>query len=92
MPDENRKPERSNFDPQTAEKLLELELMQKRQSWAQEKQRRSSFRAFSFLFLLIVIGGALYALTVLFSPSRVREMRANDPAAASPVSSPAATP
>jgi hypothetical protein len=92
MPDSNRKSEPSNFDPQAAEKLLELELMQKRQSWAQAKQRRAGWRSLSLLFLLLVIGAALYAFTLLFSQERLEEIRSNAGGPTSPTPAVAATP
>jgi flagellar basal body-associated protein FliL len=92
MPDPNRKSEPSSFDPIDAEKLLELELMQKRQSWAQAKQRRGSLRTISLFFLLLVIVAAIYAFTLFFSPARMQELRAKAARQPSPTPLPAATP
>jgi hypothetical protein len=67
-PEEDR-PEISSTDPDTLARALELELMQKRAVWERARQRRGTWRALSFLFLLLVIAGALlvwfYLLPVL---------------------------
>ncbi len=76
MPDGNRNPDPGALDPEKLAKLLEVELMQKRAGWQQAKQRRSSFRAVSFLFLFVVVVGALFAFWFLFSPGRVEELKA----------------
>jgi hypothetical protein len=55
------KPEPSEIDPEKLSKLLELELLQKRAGWQRAAARRTTLRTFAFLFLLIVIGGALAA-------------------------------
>lgn len=92
MPDGNRKPEGDAPDPEKLAKLLEIELMQKRAGWQQAKQRRGTFRAASFLFLFVIILGALLACWFLFSPGRVQELRQShsDPNQSRPAS--AATP
>lgn len=92
MPEPNRKPEPSSFDPNDVEKLLEIELMQKRHGWEQAKQRRAGIRLFSFFFLVLVIAGALYAFTVFLSPERRQEMRAKAAHKETPTVAPAATP
>lgn len=75
MPDGNRKPEGDAPDPEKLAKLLEIELMQRRAGWQQAKQRRGSLRTVSFLFLFIVILGALFAFWMLFSGENVQELR-----------------
>ncbi len=49
------------------EKLLEIELMQKRTKWKQAKARQGTLRTLSFLFLLLVIVGALAGFYYFFS-------------------------
>ncbi|MDQ6654306.1 MAG: hypothetical protein M3Y80_00640, partial [Verrucomicrobiota bacterium] len=51
MPDDHRKPEQEKFDPETVERLFDLELMQKRAGWQQAKAQRGSWRMLSWLFL-----------------------------------------
>ncbi len=74
MPDDKPKPPPPS--PIELEKLLELELLQKRTAWQQAKGRRATLRIFSFLFLFLIIAGALIAYFVYFSPAQVNEMRA----------------
>jgi len=65
------------MDPAKIEKLLEIELMQKRASWQQAKARRGSFRALSFFFLFIVIVAAVVGFYLFFSPDRMSELKSN---------------
>ncbi|MDQ6860192.1 MAG: hypothetical protein M3032_03435, partial [Verrucomicrobiota bacterium] len=57
----NSKPPNEPSDPDALARLLELELMQKRAGWQQGKQRLGVLRAVSFLFLFVVVAGALVA-------------------------------
>ena len=50
-------PSPSNAEQLT--RLLELELIQKRATWNQAKQRNKSFRSLAFLFLFLLIAGSL---------------------------------
>jgi len=61
MPDSHGKPEPEKIDPSQVEKLLEIELMQKRMQWQQAKGRNSTLRNLSYIFLLLVIAGAALA-------------------------------
>lgn len=61
MPDADRKLQTLPSDPDGLAKLLEIELMQKRARWQQTKVRNRSFRALAFLFLVLVVAGALAA-------------------------------
>ncbi|MGI8889677.1 MAG: hypothetical protein ACR2G0_02700 [Chthoniobacterales bacterium] len=54
-------------DPDALTKALELELMAKRISWQRAKNRHGLWRALSFVFLLLVVLGALLAY-FYFSP------------------------
>ena len=77
MPPEHRKPEPPTTNPAEIERLLEIELMQKRATWKQAKARRGNLRALSFFFLFLVIIGALVAFFFLMSPERVSELKAS---------------
>ncbi len=48
-------------DPDVLARELELELIMKRASWQKMQARRGTWRALSFLFLFLVILGALLA-------------------------------
>jgi hypothetical protein len=88
MADADSKREPTEADPAQIAQLLEIELMQKRAAWRQAKERRGSLRMISFLFLFLVIVGALVAFYLFFSPERVNELRSNAPhASVSPASS-----
>jgi hypothetical protein len=89
MPDDNRKPERSEADPVHLEQLLEIELMQKRAAWKQAKARHGAWRAFSYLFLLIVILAAAVGYFFFFSADRVPDLKSGA-ASAQPTASPVA--
>lgn len=89
IPDGNRKPEPGETDPAQLAKLLEIELMQKRAQWQQAKARRGNLRTVSFLFLFLVIVGAIVAFYLFFSPARVGDRRPTDQ---NPAASPAPAP
>ena len=91
MVDGNRKPD-NETDPEKLAKLLEMELMQKRASWQQDKQRRNLLRVVSFFFLFLVMAGALLAFWFLFSPDRVNELRAGRTSTIEATPSPTASP
>ena len=59
-PDET-KPAPPAGDPEALAKALEMELILKRASWQKTRAQRSTWRALSFLFLLLVVLGALFA-------------------------------
>jgi hypothetical protein len=86
MTDGKHNPEET--DPEKIALLLEVELMQKRAAWQQTKARRSSLRSLSFLFLFLIIVGALVGFFVFLSP-RLQEARTSATSAPSP--SPTAT-
>ena len=67
MTESNRKADRENPDPSELEKLLELELMQKRAGWAQAKARRGTLRTLSYFFLVLVVLGAVVAFFIFLS-------------------------
>jgi hypothetical protein len=86
IPDADGKPESRELDPEQLERMLELELMQKRAARKIASQRQLKVRLASFLFLFILIVGTLFAFFVLMS--RVNEERANRPAGATPAARP----
>jgi len=57
---EEAQPKRES-DPDALAKALELELIMKRASWQKMRARRGTWRALSFLFLFLVLLGALLA-------------------------------
>ncbi|MDQ3626251.1 MAG: hypothetical protein M3372_03890 [Verrucomicrobiota bacterium] len=75
MPDGDGKPEPPQIDPAKLEQLLEIELMQKRAAWQQAKAKRGNLRALSFMFLFLVIIGALLAFFFVFSSGTLSELR-----------------
>ena len=91
MPDENRKFEPAEIDPDKVEQLLQIELMQKRAQWQQDKARRSSLRTMSFLFLFFVMVAAALAFYIYFTGDRAGDLRSRA-GAASPAPSPAVSP
>lgn len=87
MAEDDSKRERADTDPARLSQLLELELIQKRAEWQQTKARRRNFRALSFLFLFVVIAGAIVAFVVFFSSDRGSDSRSNQHARPTPVES-----
>ncbi len=83
MTDGNRKPDP---DPEILMKMLELEFAQKRAQRAQLKGRLNGVRALAFLFLFLVIGGAVWAYFVFVRADRLGEPH---PAQSSPELEPA---
>lgn len=73
MDDGNRKPANDPPDADALEKLLELELVQKRASWERDKQRLGMFRALAFLFLALVVIGALGGFFFFFSTGQMSD-------------------
>ncbi len=85
MPDNPSESEPVKTDPGDLARVLELELLQKRSEWQQSMARRRLARALSFLFLIIVLGVAAFALVSLFSRMNERVAhRAAPPATADP--------
>ena len=58
---EQADPKPSAADPEALASALELELIMKRASWQKMRARRGTWRALSFLFLFLVLVGALLA-------------------------------
>jgi hypothetical protein len=80
MSDEDSKPK--STDPEELPRLLEIELLQKRNEWKQAAARARTIRMVSFLFLFLVILGALLAYFFIFS-----ELNGNRDAPKSPPAS-----
>ncbi len=66
--DGNGKPESRQSDPEQVIKLLEIELAQKRTEWSQASERYRKMRTASFVFLALVILGALVGF-LYFQPA-----------------------
>ncbi|HEV2047195.1 MAG TPA: hypothetical protein VGQ95_11440 [Chthoniobacterales bacterium] len=75
IPDASGKPNPNESDPEKLQRLLELELVWKRAEWKQIGERYHAFRSMSFVFLFLLIAGALVAAFFVFS--RVNEKRSN---------------
>ena len=88
----NRKPGEEPPDPNQLAKLLELELMQKRASWQQGKQRLGALRALSFAFLALVVVGASFAFWFFFSSGQVSDLQSQRAAPREASPSPTASP
>jgi hypothetical protein len=79
-------------DPENAVRMLEIELMRQRASRLVAGAPYRGLRAASFVFLFVIILGALLALYYLVSSGRLDELRARNapkpsPSLASPSSS-----
>jgi hypothetical protein len=75
IPNAAGKPNPNELGAEELERLLELELLQKRAEWKQTGKRYRAFRSMSFVFLFLLITGTLVAAFFVFS--RVSEQRAN---------------
>ena len=77
------KPESRASDDDAMLKALEIELLQKRASWQKARGQRSAWRSASFVFLFIVVMGALFALYYVMTtvPHKPSELPAPTPAA-----------
>jgi type VI protein secretion system component VasF len=86
IPDGEGKPESNKMDPEQMTRLLELELAQKREAWAQAGARRQKIRTASFLFLAIIVLGAMVAFFLLFT--RLTQERSTPGSRSTPSSTP----
>jgi len=84
MAEPDRKPEPAETDPEKLEKLLEIELMQKRAAWQQARVRRGNLRLLSVLFLVVIVALALFVFVMYFSPARMQELKSHATPSASP--------
>jgi hypothetical protein len=81
-PHGNGKPE--PVDPEQTLRMLEIEMTLQRARRKEASARRSNVRAVSFLFLFLVIMGAIAAAYFAFTSGRVDELRNREPALPSP--------
>jgi len=79
------KPELAGNDPEKFNQVLELQLAQKRAEWKRANARYRNIRSAAFVFLFIVIIGALFAF--FFAFSRVSQERTSQQAPKASVSS-----
>ncbi|MEP6821813.1 MAG: hypothetical protein ABI946_05620 [Chthoniobacterales bacterium] len=87
-PDDDLKP--IPQDPAQIERMLEIELMQKRAQWQQSKARHGTLRILSFAFLFLVILIGILVFFWALSSDRMHEMKTRPGEEADP--SPLATP
>lgn len=84
-PNDESKPESRAGDDDALLKALEIELLQKRASWQKAHGQRNAWRSASFVFLFIVVIGALFALYYVMAVMPRKTSEQPDPApAASP--------
>lgn len=76
MTEGNRKREDADPDPSQLERMLEIEMIQKRAAWQQARTQRASFRTFSFVFLFVIIVAALVGFYLFLSPGHIEELKA----------------
>ena len=83
-PHGDRKPE--PVDPEHLLRMLDLEMIQQRAIWKQASARRKSVRAISFLFLFVVVLGALLAAYLAYSSGWMddRHHRSQPPSSPAP--------
>jgi hypothetical protein len=67
IPHANGKPESSRPQAEELAKLLEIELAQRKIEWAAATERYRKIRTASFVFLALMIMGALFAFFFLFT-------------------------
>ena len=75
MPEGNRNPDPKQSDPEQLAKLLEIELMQKRAAWQKASAGRKNLRLLSFVFLFMVIAGAMVGFYLLVSSGGLNAVR-----------------
>lgn len=92
MPPDNLKPKPPAPDLGEIEKLLEIELMQKRAAWQKSKARLGAIRTLSFFFLFLVVVAAVVAFFMFFSPDRMSELKSSHPNPPPPTPSPTLSP
>ena len=71
-------------DPEHTLRMLELEMIQQRALRNRERARRKSVRTMSFLFLFLVILGAVFAAYFAFTSGRVDDLSARNNSSSSP--------
>ncbi len=86
IPDGDGKPESGPIDPEQLTRLLDIELAQKRATWAEAAASYHRIRSISLLFLAIVIIGSLLAFFFMYT--RLTQERPNPGARPASTSSP----
>jgi len=71
-------------DPEHLLRMLDLEMVQQRAVWKQASARRKSLRTVSFLFLVLIILGALVAAYFAFSSGWMDDPRSRNSTPSSP--------
>ena len=64
------KPEFFENDPDQLDEMLQVQLEQNRSQWKQKSARYRAIRSLSFVFLFLIIAGALLAFLFVFTPLR----------------------
>ncbi len=67
IPDAEGKPESCQTDPEQLVRLLDIELAMKRAAWAEATSRHRKIRTISFLFLALVLMGAMLGFFLIFT-------------------------
>jgi hypothetical protein len=82
-PRNESKPESQADDDSATLKALELELIQKRASWQKARGQRNVWRTTSFIFLFLVVMGALFAVYWFMTTAPRKTPDQSEPAASS---------
>ena len=82
IPDTNGKPESRGSEAEQLTRLLEMELAQKKMEWAAATERYRKIRAASFLFLALIIMGAMAIFFIYVLP----KLETQRPVQSAPVS------
>jgi hypothetical protein len=77
MEKRDHNPQLPQEDPEKLLRLLEIEMHQKRAGWQRTAERRHTTRTAAFLFLVLVIAGALFAWYFVSAraPARAQSQR-----------------
>lgn len=67
IPDGDGKSESSKIDSEELTRMIELEMAQQRAGWAAAEARHRRIRTISFLFLALVVMGAMFAFFYFFT-------------------------
>ena len=67
IPDGDGKPESRQTEADQLARLLEIELEQKKAEWAEKSARYRNLRTMAFLFLAVIIMGAIAAFFYAFT-------------------------
>jgi hypothetical protein len=85
MSSTEKQPSNLVTDPDALAHQLAMELALKRASWRRTRSRRGTWRALSFLFLLLIIAGGLVAWFYLVPALSQRGEATSPPASADPI-------